>query len=438
MTPAGPTREEAPTRQRYWVVALGFALAFITYIDRAAVGQAAPSIARDLRLSPVQMGYVFAAFGLAYSAFEIPSGWLGDWIGPRKVLLRIVLWWSFFTAATGWAWSYPSLLVTRFLFGMGEAGCFPNLAKCFSTWLPRHERLKAEGFKSLSARWGGAVTPIIFLYLQQWLGWRVVFQVFAVIGVLWAVVFYWWYRDDPRDLRGVNPAELRLLGMGARSSGHQTGDRSVPWGVFLRSRSAWLLWTNWFCYSYGFYFYLTWLPTYLQQARHLDLHKSAVLAGLPLLSAGLGSLFSGFACAWLMGRTPRVALIRRTMAITGFAAAAILLLIFTRLENPMWMVAALTASSFAAEFCGPVSWTTCMDLGGRYVGSLAGAMNTLGQLGGTVAPALIGYILKWTDYNWSITFYVSAAIYFCGILCWTFLDPVTPLDPDRTKRSRVC
>ena len=179
MTQAAAVREEAPTRKRYWIVALGFALAFIAYIDRAAMGQAASSVAADLRLSPVQMGYVFSAFGIAYAAFEVPSGWLGDWIGPRKVLPRIVLWWSFFTAATGWVGSYASLLVTRFCLGMGEAGCFPNLAKCFSTWLPRHERLRAEGFKAASARWGGAVTPMLFFYLQQWLGWRAVFQVFA-------------------------------------------------------------------------------------------------------------------------------------------------------------------------------------------------------------------------------------------------------------------
>jgi ACS family glucarate transporter-like MFS transporter len=421
---------ETPTRQRYWVVALGFALAFITYIDRAAMGQAATSIAADLHLSPVQMGYVFSAFGIAYAAFEIPSGWLGDWIGPRKVLLRIVLWWSFFTAATGWTWNYPSLLVTRFLFGMGESGCFPNLAKCFSTWLPPHERLRAEGFKAASARWGGAVTPLVFVGLQQALGWRLVFQMFAAIGAIWAVVFYWWYRDDPRERSGVNEAELQLVDAGTR----RKESRQPPWGVFLRSRSAWLLWANWFCYSYGFYFYLTWLPTYLQQARHLDLRRSAVLAGLPLLSAGFGSIFSGFVCASLIRRTGRVALVRRSVAITGFAIAAVMLLIFTRLQNPAWMIAALAASSFAAEFTGPVSWTTSMDLGGRYVGSMGGAMNTLGQLGGAVAPAAIGHILTWTNYYWPITFYVSAAIYCGGILCWSFLDPITPLDAERTNR----
>ena len=424
MMPAVAERQ-APTRKRYFVAVLGFFLAFITYLDRAAMGQAAPSIKDDLHLSPVQLGYAFAVFGLAYSACELPSGWLGDWIGPRKVLLRIVLCWSFFTAATGWAWNYVSLLVMRLLFGIGEAGCFPNLAKCYSTWLPRHERLRAEGFKAASARWGGAVTPIIFVSLEQWLGWRGVFQMFAIVGVIWAVIFYSWYRDDPRDRSGVNEAELRLLEDRPRS----TGQRDVPWRVFLHSRSAWLLWANWFCYSYGFYFYLTWLPTYLQQTRHLNITRSAAIAGLPLLSAGLGSISSGFLCAWLLQKTRRIGLVRRVVAIAGFTCSATLLIIFTRLESPIWTVVALTASSYTAEFCGPVTWTTCMDLGGRFVGSLAGAMNTLGQLGGAAAPAVIGYILKWTAYDWPIVFYVSACVYGCGILCWAFLDPATPLDP---------
>jgi MFS family permease len=413
--------DERATRKRFCVVGLGFALAFITYLDRAAIGQAAPAIAKDLHLSPLQMGYVFSAFGIAYAAFELPSGWLGDRIGPRKVLLRIVLWWSFFTAATGWSWSYVSLLATRFLFGIGEAGCFPNLAKCFSTWLPRHERLRAEGFKAASARWGGAVTPVLFVYLQQWLGWRNVFQAFGAIGLIWAAIFWWWYRDDPHHRSGVNAAELRLL----EPTRRRGPDGQAPWRAFFHSRSAWLLWINWFCYSYGFYFYLTWLPTYLQQARHLDLRHSAALAGLPLFSAGAGSVFSGFLCARLMRAGGRVAVVRRSMAITGFALAASLLLMFLRLRSPTWMITALAASSFAAEFTGPVTWTTCMDLGGDFVGSLAGAMNTLGQLGGTAAPAVIGAILSFTNGQWELVFYISAAIYGFGIICWLFIDPVT-------------
>ncbi len=416
-----------PSRERLKVVGFGLALAFITYIDRAAIGQVAPALSRELRLSPLQMGYVFMAFGVAYSIFELPSGWLGDRIGPRKVLLRIVLWWSFFTAATGWAGSFASLLITRFLFGAGEAGCFPNLAKCFQTWLPFRERLKAEGLKAAGARWGGAVTPLIFVFLLQWFAWRAIFQLLALIGGVWATAFYFWYRDDPRDNRNVNEAELALLAQSRRIAAARG---NPPWRVFLSSRSAWLLWTQWFCYSYGFYFYLTWLPTYLQQARHLDLHRSAILAGLPLFSAGAGSIFSGWTCAAMMRRTGKIAAVRRGMAFCGFGCAAACLSAFMYIRNPVWAVAALALSSFAAELSGPVSWTTCMDLGGRYVGSLAGGMNTLGQLGGAVAPAVIGYVLERTNHNWTFAFTISVAVDLCGILCWALIDPVTPLDND--------
>jgi len=420
---------QKPTRVRYWVVVFAVTLAIITYFDRVCMSFAAPFVQRDLGLTKVQMGYAFAAFGWAYALFEIPGGFLGDWMGPRKVLMRIVCWWSSFTFLTGSVFNFVSIVTTQFFFGVGEAGCFPNLAKAFSTWLPSHERLRAEGFKAASARWGGAVTPVLFVSLQQWLGWRGVFQIFAAIGAIWALGFYAWYHDDPREATGINEAELHLIGTGSRrrAGGHP------PWSIFLRSRSAWLLWLNWFCYSYGFYFYLTWLPTYLQQAHRLDLKRSAALAGLPLLTAGMGSVFSGFVCAWLM-TTRRIAFVRRTTAIAGFAIAATMFLIFTRLQDAAWIITVLAVSSFAAEFCGPVTWTTCMDLGGGYVGSLAGAMNTLGQLGGALAPAAIGYILKWTNYTWTTVFYVSAAVYCCGILCWSFLDPVTPLDPERTNR----
>src|SRR5437763_964514 len=158
MTPASGASSETPTRKRHWVLALGVALSFVTYLDRAAIGQAATSIAADLRLTTVQMGYVFSAFGFAYALFEIPSGWLGDRIGPRRVLLRIVLWWSFFTAATGWMWRWVSLAVTRFLFGAGVAGAFANLTKDFTGWLPPGELKCTQVIMWMIAHLGAAVT----------------------------------------------------------------------------------------------------------------------------------------------------------------------------------------------------------------------------------------------------------------------------------------
>jgi ACS family glucarate transporter-like MFS transporter len=173
------------TRVRYWVIFYAVTLAVVTYIDRVAISRAAPAISKDLGLTTVQMGLAFSAFAWAYALFEIPGGYLGDWIGPRKVLMRIVLWWSFFTAATGWVWNFLSLLITRALFGAGEAGCFPNLTKSFTTWLPHHERVRAQGILWLSARWGGAFTPGLVYLTLQYMNWRQAFMLYGALGVVW-------------------------------------------------------------------------------------------------------------------------------------------------------------------------------------------------------------------------------------------------------------
>src|SRR6204780_2273575 len=263
------------TDARRKVIAFGMALAFISYLDRACISQAAPMIARDLHFNTIQMGYIFSAFGLTYAAMEIPSGWLIDRYGPRLVLTRVVLCWSLFTAATGFAWNFASMLVARLLFGAGEAGCFPGLAKTFSNWLPPQERARAEGWKACSARRGAGAAPLLVVALYASLGWRVTFILFGAVGFVWAGFFYFLLPTD-------------------RKEGSAVIARRAPWRIFLRSRSAWALCVQWFCHFYGFYFYVTWLPTYLLQARGVALAHSAVLSGLPLLSAGCGCLFAGY------------------------------------------------------------------------------------------------------------------------------------------------
>src|SRR5512136_1857682 len=200
-----------PTRARHLVIVFAVTLAVVTYIDRVCISQAAPRMQADLGLTKVQMGYAFAAFAWAYALFEVPGGWMGDWMGPRKVLMRVVLWWSFFTAATGWVWGQVSLVVTRFLFGAGEAGCFPNLTKAFTTWLPQHDRVRAQGIMWMFARWGGAFTPPLVILTFRYVKWRTAFGVFGCLGVIWGVLFYLWFRDNPRDNKKLNAAELELL-----------------------------------------------------------------------------------------------------------------------------------------------------------------------------------------------------------------------------------
>ncbi len=180
---------------RHGVLRFAVTLAMITYVDRVCISQAAPFMQKELSLTAGQMGLAFSAFAWAYALFEIPGGWLGDRIGPRKVLLRVVILWSVFTAATGYVWNLASLVVARFFFGAGEAGCFPNLTKAFMIWLPNHERTRAQVILWLSARWAGAFTPLLVIWIMSWLSWRNTFALFGLIGLVWVFLFYRSFRD---------------------------------------------------------------------------------------------------------------------------------------------------------------------------------------------------------------------------------------------------
>ena len=417
---------ERPSKVRYWVVVFAVTLAIITYIDRVALSQAAPRISKELGLSKQQMSWVFFGFISAYALFEIPSGVMGDKLGPRSVLMRIVVWWSFFIALTGRAWNFISLVVIQTLFGMGEAGCFPNIAKAFSVWLPPDERVRAQGIVWLSARWGGAVTPAIVFLIFQVMSWRTAFGIFGILGVVWAVFFFRWFRDNPSDNPKVNAGELRLL----KSAVHGSAHGNIPWGKFVRSPQVWLLCAQYFCLSYSWYFYITWLPTYLKEARHFDPSTGgfAILAGLPLFLGGIGSIFSGFIAKPLTRLTGSVTRTRRILAITGFLSASMLLIFSTTLQNPVAAIIAMAFASFCNDLSMPGSWGSCMDVGGHYAGTLSGTMNMMGNAGGALAPVVAGYILKYTHENWNVVIYVAAAVYFLGAFFWLALDPVTPLE----------
>ena len=423
LAPAG----QKPTRARHWVVVFAVTLAILAYIDRVCISQAAPIISRDLDLSKSQMGLVFSAFALAYALFEIPGGWMGDWMGPRRVLMRIVMWWSVFTAATGGVWGFTSLWVTRFLFGAGEAGCFPNLTKAFTTWLPQNERVKAQGIMWMFARWGGAFTPPLVILTFQYVSWRWAFVIFGGLGVIWATFFYSWFRDNPRDQPSVNAAELALMeGSENLASGH--GD--VPWGKMVRSRSVWLLWAQYFCISYPWYFYITWLPTYLQEYRHLTPLESSKYAILPLFFGGFGNLLCGFTSGHLARWTGSVKISRRITGTLGFFGAAMCLLLSMHLSSPLWGMIAMGFASFFNDLVMPGAWGSCMDIGGKYAGTLSGSMNMMGNLAGFVAPAMGGYILQRTGGDWNLFLYTMVGMYLLGTLCWPFIDPVKPIDRD--------
>ncbi len=429
---AGVNFPMRPTRARYWVIVFAVTLAIIQYIDRVCISQAAPHISKDLHLDEGQMGWVFAAFTLAYALFEIPAGYLGDRIGPRKVLLRIVLWWSFFTALTGWVRSWLSMVVVRFLFGAGEAGAFPNLTKAFHRWLPATERTRGQGIMWMSARLGGAFTPLIVYACLEYMNWRVAFTWFGLLGVVWAVFFFWWYRDDPRRHKQVNAGEAALLPKTEDASAHF----QVPWKKIFGSPTVWCLCGQYFACSYSFYFFITWFPTYLLKARGFDVKESALLAGTPLFVGAFGSLLAGWISPILARRFSDTRKVRRGVGAVGASGGAALLVVTTQLQNPYLAVAAIALVAFCNDIQLPGAWTACMDVGGRSVATVSGTMNMMGNVGGFLSPIVCGYVVKNTG-NWNVAFYVTAAAYLMGAICWLLMDPVTALEePGETPHMR--
>ncbi len=428
-----PVVSEKPTRARYIVVAFALSLAILSYIDRVALSQAAPRVQKDLGLSQQDMGLIFGAFGLAYALFEIPGGFLGDWLGPKKVLIRIVIWWSFFTAVLGQMWNFRSLWTAQILFGAGEAGCFPNLTKAFSVWLPRHERVRTQGFMWLCARWGGAFTPLIVVFAFHYVSWRTAFAMFGSLGVVWVTLFWWWFKDDPAKHPSVNQGELALL-ENVRGLGGGHGD--VPWSKLIRSRTVWFLWIQYFCCSFGWYFFITYQPKYLQEFRHMTERESASFGTFPLLLGGLGCLLAGLIAAKLARWTGSVTKSRRALSVTGFLIASACWLAVTQVESPGVAVMFMALASFGNDLNMPSAWGSCMDIGGKYAGTLSGSMNMMGNLAGFAMPALGGVILQRTGGNYHAILYLIAGIYLVGAALWPFIDPVTPIEKDLAPTPR--
>jgi MFS family permease len=395
------------------VLAILFActLSLVTYIDRVAMSQAAPFVARDFNLTAVQVGWLFSAFGFAYALFEIPGGWLGDRIGPRPVLTRIVLWWTFFTAATGWAQNYVSLLAARFLFGAGEAGCFPNLAKILNAWLSPDQRARAQGLVWLCSRWAGAFTPILVFLLIRVVSWRFAFQVFALVGLVWVWCFRRWYRD---------PSKAEFSQQSQSGTMPPRARHAFPWKKLATSNVVLLLWLQYFAVSWGWSFYITWLPTYIQQARVATIEQSAWLSALPLFLGGFGCLAGGAAIPPMTRIMKNRAAARAAIAAVGCVLSGLLLVLSLHIQGTFQALVIVGIASFCNDMALAPAWDACMDAG-PYIGSVSGSMNMVGNLAGSVAPSAVGFLLLKAGHAWSLVFYLSAGFYMVGAAAWLLI-----------------
>jgi len=422
---AGPKNRTRPAASgvRYRVLRLAFFLAIVTYLDRVCISIAAPFIMQDLGLTLVQMSTVFGAFTLAYSLFEVPSGWLGDVVGPRRVLTRIVLWWSAFTMLTGVAQGLRSLVAIRFLFGAGEAGAFPNAVRSFSQWFPARERGMANGVLFLGSRLGGAITaPIALLLIQQW-GWRISFVIFGAFGIVWAIVWYRSYRDRPSEHPDVNPEELAWIEQNETPNSQRPtpNAEATPWKQLLTSPNLYAICTMYFTFGYGLYFYFTWLPTYLIRELQFSLVAGGFFSSLPFLLAGAANITGGW-CTDALARTRGLRTARVRLGSTAFAVCATLILASLLVPGPVAKALLLALALASADFALSACWAVCLDVAPHHAGVVTGFMNTFGNLGGLVGPIVVGLMVDRLG-SWTLPLYVTAGVYTAGALAWLTIDP---------------
>ena len=408
--------------RRALVVIATFLLAFLLYVDRVCISTAKVPIVTELGLSDAQFGWILSSFAFGYALLQAPAGILADRYGARVILASVVAFWSIFTGLTALAWNFASMMVVRFLFGAGEAGAFPGMARTVFSWIPVRERGLVKGINFSASRLGAAVTMPTLPWLIDSIGWKASFVVLMLIGFVWAAAWWFWFRDEPADQPGLSEAERTYILANRQEPGTAAAPApalSIP--TLLRSGNLWLLMTQYFASNFTFFFCLSWLFPYVQKTYNLTYTQAGLYAMIPLLGGAAGNIFAG----WLVDalfRTGHPLASRRIPAIAGFTLAAIGLVLSVDQANVGGAVFWLTLAIFGADMTLSPSWSTCIDIGGRNAGQVSGTMNMAGNLGSALVALAFPYLLMWTGKPQTF-FYVGAGLSVLAIVCWIFVQP---------------
>jgi MFS transporter, ACS family, glucarate transporter len=402
--------------KRYQVLAVLALLSAITFMDRLAISSSASRIMQDLNISTTQWGWVLAVFVLSYGGFEVPTGLLGDRIGAKRVLIRVVLWWSLFTILTGFASGFVMLLIVRFLFGAGEAGAYPNTSIVLSKWFPLAERGRAQAIIWAASRVGAACTPLVVIPIQQSYGWQTAFYFLGFLGILWVIFWQLWHKEDPTDAKDISATELQHILQNRTVSSHDT---KKPFSYFLKQRNLWFLMCMYFCYAAGAFFFQSWFATYLQKGRNLSEDQLKAFASYPFLLAAVGCIVGGFlsdALVKKMGLTWG----RRILGITSLAISGLLILSVAFVEDNITAIILLSLGMAIMDITAPVSWAVSMDIGGANSGTISGAMNTAGLTGSYLTTIAFGYLVS--AYGYQMPVKLLGCILMVGAVLWFKID----------------
>ncbi|WP_345821651.1 MFS transporter [Methylobacterium fujisawaense] len=379
----------------------------ITYIDRVNIGTAAPAMQKELGLTNVELGLAFSAFAYPYAFFQIAGGWLGDRLGPRKTLLICGAIWSAATIMIGFVEGAMSLVAARFLLGIGEGSAFPTATRALANWMAADRRGFAQGITHAAARLGNALTPPLIAFLIVALSWRDSFIIIGVISFAWVGLWWFYFRDDPRDHKGVTEEEIAVLPpvkiAGAR--------RAVPWGPLLRRMLPVTL-TD-FCYGWTLWLFLNWIPSYFLHQHHLDIKKSAIFASGVFFAGVVGDTVGGIVSDKILRRTGDVSKARVSVIVVGFLGAFVFMLPVLFTTDLLTITLCLSGAFFFAELIVAPIWAVPMDIAPQYSGTASGFMNFGFGLAGMISPVAFGLIIDMTG-RWDLPFMASLGLLLLG------------------------
>jgi MFS family permease len=383
-------------------------LGMVTFLDRINISVAGSSIMHDLGLSPSEWGYVQSAFILSYGLLQIPVGALGDSFGHRKILAIIVLWWSAFTAFTGMAGGLATLIMIRFLFGIGEAGSSPCSTGVISRWFEKGEVGKAQGYVWAASRMGGALTPFVVIPVMMWVGWRAAFYLLGALGVIWALVWYWYYRDPSQS---------------SRTNASQS--TSINWRLLLCNKQFWLICAMYFFYAFGSWFFFSWFPTFMELGRGFEKSELTYAVAVPFIMSMIGNIAGGHLTDKLTKRYG-VKIGRKALGSTSLSISAVCMFLAAFIPGKMAVFVFLSLCFGIFDLMLPSAWALCIDLGKRHAGTLSGAMNTAGNIGGFCCGILFGELVQQSG-NYNLPLYMIAVMLIVSAVLFVFINPEKPI-----------
>ncbi|WP_114750333.1 MFS transporter [Pleomorphovibrio marinus] len=411
---------------RYFMVLGTFLLALLMYVDRIGISVAKGPMTESLGLSDKQFGWALSVFALGYALFQTPFGMLADRFGPRKILTAVVSLWSIFTALTGAVTQYFSLIIVRFLFGVGEAGAYPGIAKGVYLWIPIRERGVVNGINFSGGRFGAAFSLPLIAFILDLVGWRATFFILGLVGILWATAWYLLFRDKPEDHPYVSAYEKEeiLKARGEVKEEKKAGSK-VALHSMLHSKNMWLAMGQYFASNFTFFFCLTWLFPHLQEQYNLAAVEAGFYSSLPLIAGGFGNMVSG----WMVDAIYRRGYFRWSRilpAILGFGLAAAGLIISLFAQDVVIAISFLSMAVFGADMTLSPSWTFCVDIGKAHSGAVSGTMNMAGNIGSFLTALAFPYLREWTG---SVTpfFILGAVLNILAIFIWLKMKPDVPI-----------